>query len=176
MDGWIVPTQGNSVTTSNKALIIAELYEEYETALTRYAQRLTHESSWAEDLVQDTFVRAMGHLDLLEILKQHQRRAWLYRTLKNRFLDVQASRRRHEALARQLEEPALQAWNAAPLEYMPNPFDLAPEQYREILHMRYSLEMNSTEIAEALGIPPATVRSRLHLAMKQMRRNKFLLE
>jgi len=38
------------------------------------------------------------------------------------------------------------------------------------------LDMNSTEIAEQLGIPAATVRSRLHLAMKQMRRQRYKLE
>ena len=50
---------------------IAQLYEEYEDALIRYALRLTHDRDWAEDLVQDTFVRAMGHLELLKMLKQH---------------------------------------------------------------------------------------------------------
>ena len=42
--------------------------------------------------------------------------------------------------------------------------------------MRYVLDMNSTEIGDELGLPAATVRSRLHLAMKHMRRQKHQLE
>ncbi len=50
-----------------------------------------------------------------------------------------------------------------------NPFDLIPEQYRDLFEKRYRLGMNSQEIAEALGIPAPTVRSRLHLGMKKLR-------
>ena len=78
--------------------IIAELYVEYEGKLRSYARQLTRDSAWAEDLVQDTFTRAMLHLDLLRLLNLHQRRAWLYTTLKHRFLDEQAAHRRHETL------------------------------------------------------------------------------
>ncbi|MFN2201071.1 MAG: sigma factor, partial [Caldilineaceae bacterium] len=76
--------EGIVVAGAGQANIIAELYEEYETVLLRYALRLTHDTDWAADLVQDTFVRSMGHVELLRMLKKHQRRAWLYRTLKNR--------------------------------------------------------------------------------------------
>jgi len=35
--------------------------------------------------------------------------------------------------------------------------------------MRYVLDMSSKEIAEVLGVPPGTVRSRLHHGMKKLR-------
>lgn len=161
---------------NSQAMVIAELYEEYEAALIRYAQRLTHDADWAEDLVQDTFVRAMGHLELLKLLKRHQRRAWLYRTLKNRFLDQQDRWRRREELQQTLAQSSEFATDGGSFHTTPDPFELVPEQYRELVHMRYILDMNSSEIGEELGIPAATVRSRLHLAMKHMRRQKFKLE
>jgi RNA polymerase sigma-70 factor (ECF subfamily) len=105
----------------------------------------------------------------LDLLKPYQRRAWLYRTLKNLFLDQTRSYQREEAL---LEDLAwdLPAAGHLPQEIVsPSPFDLVPERYRELVEKRFILGMNSREIAEELGIPAATVRSRLHLAIKSLR-------
>jgi RNA polymerase sigma-70 factor (ECF subfamily) len=168
--------EGIVVAGAGQANIIAELYEEYETVLLRYALRLTHDTDWAADLVQDTFVRSMGHVELLRMLKKHQRRAWLYRTLKNRFLDQQQMWKRREDLNQEIGRNFMATARNANLGMLANPFDLVPEQYRELVHMRYVMGMNSSEISEKLGIPAATVRSRLHLAMKEMRRNRYKLE
>ena len=90
------------MTGDNAADSIAQLYEDYEDALLRYALRLSHDRDWAEDLVQDTFVRAMGHLELLRMLKRHERRAWLYQTLKHRFLDQQRTWQRRQEIQQEL--------------------------------------------------------------------------
>ncbi|MFN2201474.1 MAG: RNA polymerase sigma factor, partial [Caldilineaceae bacterium] len=110
------------------------------------------------------------------MLKKHQRRAWLYRTLKNRFLDQQQMWKRREDLNQEIGRNFMATARNANLGMLANPFDLVPEQYRELVHMRYVMGMNSSEISEKLGIPAATVRSRLHLAMKEMRRNRYKLE
>ncbi len=155
---------------------IGQLYEEYESALYRFALRLTHESAWAEDLVQDTMVQAMGNMLLLNQLKRHQRRAWLHRTLKNRFIDQTRRLHRHDELMALLDAETDTVADFQPeISMEPDPFEVVPEQYKELIQMRYVLDMSSTEISEQLGIPPATVRSRLHLAMKEMRRNKHKL-
>lgn len=156
---------------------IAELYEEYESALIAFALRLTHDSQWADDLVQDTIIRAMGHLPLLSQLKRHQRRAWLFRTLKNRYLDEKHAQERHDRLLQEAaSDPTTALARGQRFDLAPNPFDLVPEQYQELVHLRYVMGMNSTEIGEEMGIPAATVRSRLHLAMKQVRLKKHELE
>jgi RNA polymerase sigma-70 factor (ECF subfamily) len=117
----------------------------------------------------------MGHLPLLGVLNRHQRRAWLYRTLKNLFLDDLNARQRQENLAAQL------AWQVPTVGELPaeigspNPFDLVPEQYRDVVEKRYAQGMNSRKIARELGIPDATVRSRLHLALKKLRAQKSKL-
>ncbi|MBI1880020.1 MAG: RNA polymerase sigma factor [Chloroflexi bacterium] len=157
-------------------MTLTDLYEEYETYLRGYALRLGHDAQQADDLVQETFIRAMGHLELLKLLKPYQRRAWLSRTLKNLFLDEQKSRQRQEVLVDPLtwENPAA---SYLPQEVMaPNPFDLVPEQYRDLFKKQYILGMTSQEIAVELGIPAATVRSRLHLAMKVLRTQKSKLK
>src|SRR5215510_2087428 len=120
-------------------MTLADLYEEYEAALRRYAQRLGHDIDRTDDLVQETFIRAMGHLELLGLLKSYQRRAWLYRTLKNLFFDEQRSRRRQETLVEQLgrDMPA----EELPLQEMTmtDPLRLVPERFRELVEKRYIL-------------------------------------
>ena len=57
-----------------------------------------------------------------------------------------------------------------------DPFDLVPEADRQLVEMRYRLGLSSREIAQDLNIPAATVRSRLHQAIKRLRarKKKFL--
>ncbi len=150
-------------------MIIAELYTDHTAELQRYALRLARDPAWAADLVQDTFIRAMGHAELLGQLERQQRRAWLYRTLKNRFFDEQLRRQRHEKLLEQIGRENLCQQRRMEDLVVPNPFELVPPQYREIVEKHYRWGQSSEEIAAELGIPAATVRSRLHLAMKKLR-------
>ncbi len=151
-------------------MTLADLYEAHEAMLLRYANNLTQDADRADDLVQETFIRAMGHLTLIAMLVEQQQRAWLRRTLKNLFLDEQRRQQRQAALVEQLGFAQLTATTepfAALLS--PDPFALLPAESREIFEKRYILGMNSSEIAEELGIPAATVRSRLHFALKKLR-------
>jgi RNA polymerase sigma-70 factor (ECF subfamily) len=156
-------------------MTLTDLYEEYELELRRYARRLARDPHRADDLVQEAFIRAMGHLDLLDLLEPYQRRAWLYRTLKNLFLDGESARQREEALIEQVAQDAPLAGYRPQEVIWPNPFDLVPEKYRDLVRKRYVLGMTSQEIADELGIPAATVRSRLHLALKKLRLQAYKL-
>lgn len=151
-------------------MTLADLYDTYEATLLRYANSLTHDPDQADDLVQETFIRCLGHLPLLEMLSASQRRAWLKRTLKNLFIDGERARQRQERLLQQLEvNEVLSEQNALAPVLAPDPFESVAEDDQELFHMRYVLGMNSTEIGEEMGLPPATVRSRLHYAMKKLR-------
>jgi RNA polymerase sigma-70 factor (ECF subfamily) len=44
-----------------------------------------------------------------------------------------------------------------------------PERQREVLLLRYYQQMSEREIAEVVGIPPGTVKSRLHTAIRRLR-------
>jgi hypothetical protein len=68
-------------------MVLSELYADSREPLWRYALRLTRDPDRAEDLVPETFMRAMTHVILLSEIGAGQRRAWLYRVLKNLFLD-----------------------------------------------------------------------------------------
>jgi len=152
-------------------MTVAELHEDYGEALARYAFKLVRDGDQADDLVQETFIRILGHLVLLEQLKPHQRRAWLYQTLKRLYFDRRAATLREEALAQRFAlqiETSVAADDSAGYDS----FDLVPEADRDLVEKRYRLGLSSREIADDLGIPAATVRSRLHQAIKRLRARK----
>jgi len=156
-------------------MTIADLYEAFEGKLHRQAVRLTRDPYRADDLVQETFIRAMGHLQLLAQLNSYERNAWLYRTLRNLFLDEQNARRRQEALIERLAREGPSEDYPPEMGVASDLFELVPERYRELLEMRYVLGMNSREIGEEVGVPAATVRSRLHAAIGKLRAIKSRL-
>ena len=172
-------------------LTVDELYASHKDALLRYAASLTRDPAQADDLLQDTFLQAMAHLELLSRLQPHQRKAWLYQVLKNRFLDQLRAYRRQEVLFERLAQQALTDdtlacgagafFSAASLNSATPPsaaalpyelFELAPFRYRDLLRKRYILCMSSEEIARELGVPSATVRSRLRLAIAWLREHR----
>jgi RNA polymerase sigma-70 factor, ECF subfamily len=155
-------------TDPNAGFTIAQIYSTNVPELRRFALNLARDADRAEDLVSDTVLKAMAHLSLLEQLNPYQRRAWLYRTLKNRFIDEQRSRKREQALLGQM---ALLEDGPVTYELPPDLLAQVPEQYHALLQMRFLLGMTSDEIGEKLGIPAATVRSRLHLAIKCLRQS-----
>jgi RNA polymerase sigma-70 factor (ECF subfamily) len=157
-------------------MTLDELYDEHESILYGYALRLTRDPDRADDLVQDTLVRAMGHLSLLAMLARPQQQAWLYRTLKHLFLDEEQRRRRLADLLQEIARESGFQRNAAGREVMIDPFEQVPERFRDVVEMHYRWGMTSHEIATQLEIPAATVRSRLHLALKEMRRKRHHLE
>jgi RNA polymerase sigma-70 factor (ECF subfamily) len=155
--------------TPSADLTIRDLYDEYEARLHRYALNLARDHDRADDLVQETMIRAMGNLVLLRQLNRYQRQAWMYRVLKNLFIDQERARQRREVLAERLarqtepESDPMAAMMAREL------MGQIPERYRDLLHKRYLLGRTSVEIGHELGIPAATVRSRLYLARKWLR-------
>jgi RNA polymerase sigma-70 factor (ECF subfamily) len=156
-------------------LTIADLYQEHKERLERYAMSLTHDPNRADDLVQETIVRAMTHFSLLRRLNAYQRRAWLYRVLRNRFFDEQRAHKRHQVLLNQLARQASFVRSQTVAGTLHELIDRVPQQYRNVLERRYVLGMTSAEIGRELGIPAATVRSRLHLAIKWLRRHQSKL-
>jgi RNA polymerase sigma-70 factor (ECF subfamily) len=150
-------------------LTIAELYEEYDSQLRRYATSLTRDSHRAGDLVQETFIQALTYLELLKQLNRYQRRAWLYRVLKNRFIDQQRAHQREQALLERLADLIEVEDSLFVDARLYGLFDRVPERYRDLLKQRYVLGMTSEEIGHEMGVPAATVRSRLRLAIKWLR-------
>jgi RNA polymerase sigma factor (sigma-70 family) len=129
----------------------------YAMALARGA------SAWeAEDLAQETFLRAWRHCARIAGMEPLAQRAWLVRTLRN--LMVDAWRRERSETAESEEPPGS---SREPAEQVVLRLDVRralaglEEADREVVVLRYFVEMNSREISELLGVPEGTVRHRL---------------
>ena len=155
--------------TSSEDLTIRDLYDQYEARLHRYAANLARDHDRADDLVQETLIRAMGNLALLQQLNRYQRQAWMYRVLKNLFIDGERSRQRQAVLVERLASEAELASAPATTMLAREVIELVPERYRDLLYKRYILGQTSEELSDELGVPAATVRSRLYLARKWLR-------
>jgi len=153
------------------------------------ALRLSRNERDAEDLVQDTYLRAYRFFDRFE--PGTNIRAWLYRILQNQFLNhlhhskPSAGTADLEALAdshgisesafphsplRTPEEEVMDSVTAAEVE---EALALLPPEYRRVVTMAFTEEMSYREIADALRIPIGTVMSRLHRGRKILRKRLF---
>ena len=90
--------------------MIEELYRKYHQELVGWCRSMTGNPHTAQELVQEAFLRAMLHEDVLEGLREQQRRSWLYRTVKNLYVDRVRHRSREtivEELPQQQMDPAM---------------------------------------------------------------------
>ncbi|MBN1552393.1 RNA polymerase sigma factor [bacterium] len=147
--------------------MIAELYDTYYDELKQYASARCINPDDAEDLLQETFLKAMTHIELLKILSHSQRRAWLYRVLKNIHIDL-IRRRKFEIPTDDLIEMPV---NADPSNVMDTERLLSkiPVRFRNVMEMKYILGMTSNEISRILSMEPSSVRFRIYTAQHRLR-------
>ena len=147
-----------------------ELYEAYYKELTAYAAGMSGSREQAEDLVQETFVRALMHEDTVEELSTGQRRAWLYRTLKNLYFDRWRRGALEAAYLETLrEEPQ---WDGGIQEIESTLFLQVLEPLdKAIFQLRFEEGCTAREIGEMLNLAPGTVRSRLSRCRKYLKEN-----
>jgi RNA polymerase sigma-70 factor (ECF subfamily) len=150
---------------------IDELYDNYEKPLLRFAKSLAGNKDDAEDLVQETFLRAINNITLLDTLSMAQTRSWLFKVLKNCLID-----KKRKAKFETLAEPGEDEFDCS-IEskvesklFIDEALSYLPEKSRDILYKRYILDMNSAEIASILSIPASTVRYHIHAAIKLLRK------
>ena len=123
----------------------------------------------ADDLLQETYIRALANLPRLAGFSSSRRRAWLFRVLRNVFIDGERARRRQEDLVEQLTKDAEIAPYTMSDLTSTDLLDSLPGPERELLEQRYVYGLTSQQIGEDLGVPASTVRSRLRLALRRLR-------
>jgi RNA polymerase sigma-70 factor (ECF subfamily) len=162
-------TEKSASAFSNMHTTITELYQEYEVRLRYFALSLCGDPDRSDDLVQETFIRAIANSRILEQLNQHQKRSWLYRTLKNLFIDEKRADKREQMFLERIGLDLHTTKQGRQSRLSPDWFIKLPQHYQEVIYRRYYLGMTSYEIGRELGIPAPTVRSRIYLAIKKLR-------
>jgi RNA polymerase sigma-70 factor (ECF subfamily) len=159
--------------TDDDAELLRALHTEHGDALLAHAVRLTGgDRQRAEDLVQETLLRAWRHPESLDP-QRGSVRAWLFTTARN--LAIDAWRRRSvrvgEVVTDVLPEPpavdetdrAVEAWTVA------EALGRISTSHREVLVECFYQGRSVAEAALRLGVPPGTVKSRTHYALRSLR-------
>lgn len=152
------------------------IFYQHSTLLKRVARSVTRDASEAEDVVQETFLRALRHHNKLAELRDT--RTWLIRITWNLALDRKrrAKARRqtdvYEEVARFLKTGALSAEaeliNAQRRAGVLLHIDALPAREREVFILYAVNELSTVEIAEVLQTTDSTIRSRLYRARKAL--------
>jgi RNA polymerase sigma-70 factor, ECF subfamily len=147
------------------------------------ALRLTRNPSDAEDLLQETFLRAYRGFG--GFTEGTNLKAWLYRILTNTFINAYRKRQREPVMVLEEEIPDWYLYDrltqsgetssaeAQVLERLPDEdvqgaLDSLPEGFRMAVWLADVEGFSYKEIAEILGIPIGTVMSRLHRGRKSL--------
>jgi RNA polymerase sigma-70 factor (ECF subfamily) len=142
-------------------------------SLYNLARWLTRDRAEAEDLVQETFVKALKGFPSFQAGTNF--RAWIYRILRNTFLTSRTGLREHASLSLDEDEPPsadtpeTELLARADRDSLERALERLPLPHREVILLCDVEEMSYREIAEALGVPAGTVMSRLARARKAMR-------
>ncbi len=143
--------------------------------LYNFAHWLTQNRTEAEDLVQETYAKALRGFSSFQLGTNF--RAWMYRILRNSFLSsrtglktmVVLDEETSANLPAETATPELLLIEQTNREQVQQALVELPVHFREILLLCEVEEMSYQEISEALGIPQGTVMSRLFRARKALR-------
>ena len=159
-------------------LAVEVLVQRYQNYVYRLCYLVMRNEQDAEDMTQETFIRACRALPRFEIREGVSFEAWLYRIAVN-CCRSRLRRKSHQVLPWPEPAPQLMAepegqperravqkeWRTEMLDAI----DSLGEKHRIVVILRYYAGMSNEEIAETIGVPSGTVRSRLHVARERLR-------
>ena len=152
--------------------------EPYRGAVTRYIRYLVRDAAEADDLTQETFLRAHRHWQRLRDPAAVE--SWLYQIATH--VSIDRMRQRAKAAERQVNEPVEELPIADPVH--PSPLTVIQQDemstcvqayvaklsdtYKAVLLLHDADGLTAEEIARLLQLPLTTVKMRLHRARRQL--------
>lgn len=153
-----------------------DLLSEYVPRVYRFALRLTRDPHTAEEIAQETFLRAWRNRTRL----QHPgaRRVWLFRIAANVWRDLARRKTQPAESVVSLTEdpdgggrtPDQAAADQEQVLRVIKDMDSLPPRQRQVLYLSAIEELDHAQIAQVLGISSDAVKASLSLARKTMRR------
>src|SRR5882757_3022736 len=153
---------------------------EHIDGLFGYALILTRNRSEAEDLVQETYVRAIGAIGRLR--PDSNMKSWMFTILRNVWLnqlrqrrttpdliDIDTDESTADIVVETSKDPYESYASKVEVEQVRRAIQQLPVDFREIILLREYEELSYQEIASVLGCPAGTVMSRLGRARSKLR-------
>lgn len=167
------PSRGRKAqpAPADEALIRA-LYADHGRALLAYVQRLTGDRATAEDVVQETLVRAWRKSDVMTNGRGSVR-GWLFTVARNIVIDqVRARAVRPQEVADEVDVPTTErdpADQVVDSVVVLEAMNGLSEEHRSVIEEIYFRGRAVAEAAVVLDIPPGTVKSRSYYALRALR-------
>jgi RNA polymerase sigma-70 factor (ECF subfamily) len=156
---------------------LGALYDRHAGMLLALAVRMLQDRAQAEELLHDVFLEAWHHARDFDASRGTVC-AWLVTRTRSRALDRRATRARQTRVAeRAALEPGgdrgadADAGAALDVERVRGEVAALPPELVSVLQLAYFEGLSSTEIAERVGIPVGTVKSRMARAIEALRKN-----
>ena len=156
---------------TDRASVLRELHDLHGTALWRYAVHLTGNPTTADDVVQETLLRAWRSPRILE-QDPNTARSWMFTVARNLVIDeARSARRRHESTTDSPpERPTREAADAIfDSLLIADALATLSEDHRAVVVSAYFDGLNTAELARHLGVAEGTVKSRLHYGLRALR-------
>jgi RNA polymerase sigma-70 factor, ECF subfamily len=153
--------------------IVAELYREYHRPLLSFVMKLVGgDRQWAEDVVQETMIRAWRSVDQLDA-EGGSLMPWLATVARRVVID---DRRRKAARPQEAGEGPLETLQIADgmedllrTVVVTEALKALSPSHREVLNETILQDRSVNEAAEVLGIPVGTVKSRTYYALRALK-------
>jgi RNA polymerase sigma-70 factor (ECF subfamily) len=154
---------------------LAELYDRFGRVAYGLALRILRDDKLAEDAVQEGFLAAWRNADRF-MPERGKASTWLLTLVHRRAVDLvrREDRRRAEPLTESVEPPAAgsaedDAWLRFERERVQTALKQLPDQQREALELAYYGGFTQFELADRLGEPLGTVKSRMFTGLSRLR-------
>ena len=149
----------------------ARLVEHYWDQLYRWLCHMTRDGHAAEDLAQETFLKAFAALDSFRAGSNF--RAWLFRIAHNNFVNQRrAMRHNRQPLSQEWPEtepgPEEEAISKEAMQQLADAVAKLPGDFRSALMLRAEADLSFKEIADIMGITEQTARWRVFKARQKL--------
>ncbi len=157
-----------------------QLWDEHHGVAMAAALRWCHEPALAEDITQGAFLLAWRGLSRFQIGLPF--RPWLMRIMYRHALDVMERQRVYTRLSMPIAQEAQISLSNLVSSHERDPQDMVAEReelrhalvqlkpyQRRVIALRYGADLSEAEIAQVLGWPVGTVKSRLNRARERLR-------
>lgn len=152
---------------------LAMLFSRFRTELLAKVLHLTNQDrDWADDVVQETFIRAWRHSDTL-IAEPSMLRGWLSTVARRIVIDGWRSRakrpREVELAVAEVADVSDGVEHLLSLMVVTDMLARLTDKHRAAVYETYVRDRTVREAARVLGVPEGTVKSRLHSATREIR-------
>jgi RNA polymerase sigma-70 factor (ECF subfamily) len=162
------------------------LYERYSKVVYAIALRIIGQAADAEDVVVDSFWQVWQQAASYDA-SRGQLRTWIVTIARSRALDrLRALRRSPLADAEEVDvagrevvaddDPEQAAWLAQQSSIVRTALASLPREQREALELAYYHGLSQSEVAERLGEPLGTIKTRIRLGMMKLREQLQVLQ